>query len=82
MTSVLSHLLRSNGSKLVFLMSMLYLSCSTTQTTTSRPTVIKKDDPKTQQPTDSEAVPVDTIQWTWADEEVYPPIKTEGTVGV
>jgi len=81
MTSVLSRLLLSNGSKIIYIsLCLMLLSCSTTQNTSARPTVIKKDEPDTRPSTDVEAVPVDTVKWTWEDEEEFPPITSEGEV--
>ncbi len=73
MISVLNRLLRSSGSSLLIITCLLYVACSPTTSSTARTSVIKKDDPKTSAPT-VEVIEVDTIQWTWADEEVYPPI--------
>ena len=75
MISVLNHLLRSSGSSLLIFTCLLCISCSPTTTSTARTDVIKKDKPQSSK-ADVAAISVDTIQWTWADEEVYPPIRS------
>ncbi len=79
MISVLNHLLRSSGSSLLIFACLLYISCSPTTSSTARTNVIKKDKPTPRQE-EEEVIQVDTIQWTWADDEVYPPITTSGEV--
>lgn len=81
MISVLNHQLRSSGSSLIIIVALFCcVSCSTTSSSTVRPTVIKKDEVEKSTSKEIEPVEVDTISWSWADRETFPPIVTNGEV--
>jgi len=73
MISALNHLLRLSGSSLLIFTCLLYVACSSTTSSTARTKVIEKDAPNSSQ-AEVEIIEVDTIQWSWADEELNPPI--------
>lgn len=81
MILVQNHLLRLNGSKMIFIsfVTALIMSCSSTKDVprSKRPVVIQSDPSDRKDKEEVEVLSMDTIRWVIESEDAYPPITGE-----
>jgi len=82
MISVPSHLPLLSGNKwgVILLYFFFLMGCSSSTTSTARTKVIKPDSSVPPKVEEVAKIEVDTVQWTFRSEELYPPISAASRV--